>query len=61
MDKHHKGIEVFYDCSYEMYRGLGDMYVADPRFSAYYDKFRPGLAKWMQKAINYYCDKHEEK
>ena len=30
--QHHKGIETFYDCSYEMYRGLADMYVADPRF-----------------------------
>src|SRR5258706_12759661 len=27
----------FYDCSYDMHRGLGDMYVADPRFTANYD------------------------
>jgi DNA-binding transcriptional MerR regulator len=56
---HHKGIENFYDCSYEMYRNLGDMYITDPRFTAYYNKFRPGLAVWLQKAINYYCDNHK--
>lgn len=59
--QHHKGIEYFYECSYEMYRGLGELYVTDPRFTAYYDKFRPGLAKWLQKAINYYCEEHERK
>lgn len=59
--KHHQGIETFYDCSYEMYRGLSNMYVEDPRFTAYYDKFKPGLAKWLQKAIHYYCDMHEKK
>lgn len=58
--QHHKSIEVFYDCSYEMYRGLGQLYVTDPRFTATYDKVRPGLAAWMQKAMNYYCDQHEK-
>jgi len=58
--QHHKGIEVFYDCSYAIYRGLADMYVADPRFTAYYDKHKPGLAKWLQKAIHYYCDQHKD-
>jgi DNA-binding transcriptional MerR regulator len=61
IQKHYEGIEVFYDCSLEMYRTLGDMYVADPRFTATYDKFRPGLARVMQQAINYYCDQHAAK
>ena len=59
--EHHKGIETFYDCSYEMYRGLGELYVTDAKFTAYYEKFRPGLATWLQKAINYYCDQQENK
>lgn len=59
--KHHESIEVFYDCSYEMYRGLGQLYISDPRFTATYDKVRPGLAVWLQKAIAYYCDTHEKK
>ncbi len=59
--QHHKGIGTFYDCSYEMYRGLGKLYVDDPRFTAYYERFKPGLAQWLQQAINYYCDVQEKK
>ncbi len=59
VDKHHQKIELFYDCSPEMYRGLANMYVDDKRFKDFYDKFRPGLAEVLQKAINYYCDQKE--
>ena len=58
VEQHHKGIETFYDCPYEMYRKLGELYVSDKRFTAYYDKFRPGLAAWLKQAIDYYCDAH---
>lgn len=54
--KHYQGIRYFYDCPFEMYRGLADMYVADPRFRKYYDRFRPGLAEWLRGAIHAYCD-----
>lgn len=60
VERHHQAIEVFYDCSPEMYRGLASMYVTDPRFRAFYDKFRPGLAELLHKAINYYCDQKEK-
>ncbi len=52
----HEGVNFFYECSLEMFRNLGEMYVVDPRFTAYYEKFRPGLAKFMRDAIVYYCD-----
>lgn len=52
----HDNVNFFYDCSSEMFRGLGDMYITDPRFTAYYEKFRPGLAQFMHDAIEYYCD-----
>jgi DNA-binding transcriptional MerR regulator len=58
--QHYAGIQTFYDCSLEMYRGLGNLYVEDARFAAFYDKFRPGMAKFMQKAIAYYCDTKEK-
>lgn len=61
VEKHHQGIEYFYECSTEMYRGLADLYVNDPRFTAYYDKHKPGLAKWLREAIHYYCDVKENK
>ncbi|MGI5244790.1 TipAS antibiotic-recognition domain-containing protein [Dactylosporangium sp. CA-139066] len=42
----------FYDCPLDMHRGLGDMYVADPRFTANYDTDRPGLAQYIRDAIH---------
>ena len=41
----------FYECSHEMHTGLGDMYVADPRFTEYYEKYAPGLAEFVRSAI----------
>ena len=41
----------FYDCSYEIHRGLGEMYVADPRFAIHYDTVAPGLAVYVRDAI----------
>lgn len=41
----------FYPCSHQMHVGLGDMYCADQRFTAFYDQHREGLAKWLSRAI----------
>lgn len=41
----------FYPCSREMHRALGEMYVADPRFAANYEKIEPGLAAYVRHAI----------
>lgn len=41
----------FYPCSVEMHRNLGEMYVQDARFTAYWDAFEPGLAKYVRDAI----------
>jgi DNA-binding transcriptional MerR regulator len=41
----------FYDCPVQMHVGLGEMYVADPRFAANYDKVAPGLAQYVRDAI----------
>jgi len=41
----------FYTCSKEMQRGLGEMYVADPRFSANFENYAPGLALFVRNAI----------
>ncbi len=43
--------EWFYPCSRQMHAGLGRMYVADPRFTATYEKIRPGMAQYMCDAI----------
>jgi DNA-binding transcriptional MerR regulator len=55
----HQHMKYFYDPSVERMRGLGQMYIDDPRFSAGYEKVRPGLAQYMKKAIDVYCDRLE--
>lgn len=54
--RHHAWIENFYPCSAEMYRGLGEGYADDPRFRAFYDKYRAGLADFMRDAMAYYAE-----
>ncbi|MCA0972530.1 MerR family transcriptional regulator [Halobacillus litoralis] len=49
--------DYFYTCSDEMFRGLGDMYVNDPRFTKNLDKWKTGYAAFLQKAIRIYCSK----
>lgn len=41
----------FYDCSYQIHRGLGEMYVSDPRFTQNIDRYAPGLAAYLREAI----------
>jgi MerR family transcriptional regulator, thiopeptide resistance regulator len=41
----------FYPCPSQMHVGLAEMYLADPRFSATYEKIAPGLAQFVHDAI----------
>lgn len=41
----------FYPCTLEIQRGLGEMYVADERFTANIDRTAPGLAVYWRDAI----------
>jgi DNA-binding transcriptional MerR regulator len=41
----------FYPCSHELHAGLGEMYVADPRFTKFWDEIRPGLAAFVRDAF----------
>ncbi|MGW4819431.1 MerR family transcriptional regulator [Streptomyces sp. NPDC004227] len=48
----------YYDCGYEMHTCLAQMYVADPRFTATYEKVRPGLAAYLREAILANAERH---
>lgn len=50
---HHR----FYDITPELHRGLGDMYVADPRFTRTYEDIRPGMAPYVRDAIHANADR----
>ncbi len=47
----------FYNCTPEIFRGLGDLYVNDERFTANIDQIKPGLASFLREAMHIYCDK----
>lgn len=56
IQRHHSTNERFYKTDAEVYKGLGDMYVNDERFTAFYDKYKPGLARFLRDAMHYYSD-----
>lgn len=53
----HKKWLCFYwaDYSKEAHMGVTQMYVEDPRFTAYYDKIAPGCAGFLRDAVAIYC------
>jgi DNA-binding transcriptional MerR regulator len=53
----HKKWLCFYwnDYSKEAHKGVTQMYVDDPRFTAYYDKIAPGCAVFLRDAVEIYC------
>jgi hypothetical protein len=58
-EEHRAAIATFYDCGYQMHRGLGEMYLADERFTRTYEDVAPGLAQWLRDAIHANADRHE--
>ena len=49
--QHRASIERFYDCDDEMHRCLAEMYLADERFTRYYDDVEPGLAQFVHDVV----------
>jgi len=55
-DLHRRWLCVFYPkYSKEYHKGLAEMYVADERFRANYDKLAVGCTEFLRDAINIYC------
>ena len=54
----HDGVRLnHYACTNEILSGLGEMYVADARFTENIDRFGDGTAQMMRDAIRVYCNK----
>jgi hypothetical protein len=49
--RHRASIERFYDCGDEMHRNLVAMYLADERFTRYYDDVEAGLAQFVHDIV----------
>ncbi|WP_079318195.1 TipAS antibiotic-recognition domain-containing protein [Microbispora sp. GKU 823] len=48
----------FYDCTYEIHKGLGEMYVTDPRFAANYERVAEGLSRYVRDAVHANAARH---
>ncbi len=49
--RHRSSIDRYYDCDDEMHRCLAQMYLADERFTRYYDDVEPGLAQFLHDIV----------
>lgn len=47
----------FYECTPDIFRGLGDLYTADQRFTENIDRYGKGLSAFLREAIIVYCEK----
>ena len=48
----------FYDCGYDMHRGLAELYISDLRYTASYDEIEPGFSQYVHDAIMANADRH---
>lgn len=57
IDSHYKWICNFWKPDAKSYSGLGELYVADPRFAANYEKYAQGLSAFMSAAMNVFANR----
>jgi MerR family transcriptional regulator, thiopeptide resistance regulator len=56
VDAHYQGVCWFWTPTAAAYKGLGQMYVDDPRFKSAYDQIAVGLAEYQRDAMAAYAD-----
>jgi DNA-binding transcriptional MerR regulator len=57
----HAWVGSFYDCTLEVFEGLGHMYNENPDFRMMYEmKYGPGVSAFLEKAIVYYCEQQRQ-
>jgi hypothetical protein len=56
--RHVDWLSITSEPSKEYLTGLGEMYVADPRFTANYDKHGAGTAEFIRDAMKIYAERH---
>lgn len=53
--RHRAGINRFYDCTDDIYRGLAEMYLADQRFADFYRTYHADLPEFLSRAMKASC------
>lgn len=54
--QHYNSLRTYYEPSFEMYRGLAEMFVADERFKKNLSKYHPRMAEFMREAMIYFVE-----
>ena len=54
--KHYAFVKQFWTPNRIAYKSLAMTYVMDPAFTATYESYQPGLAKFVQRAINIWAE-----
>lgn len=49
----------FYNCTIDIFRGLGELYITDTRFTKNIDSIKSGLSEFLKKSIDFYCDNNK--
>ena len=48
--------DSFYDCTPDILKGLGQLYICDERFTQFFEQCRKGLAQYVKEVIDVYCE-----
>ncbi|RZQ65120.1 MerR family transcriptional regulator [Amycolatopsis suaedae] len=56
--RQHRWLSQTVEVSKEYFAGLGEMYVADPRFTEVYDKHEKGAAEFVRDAMKVYAERN---
>ena len=44
----------YYECTLDIFKGLGELYISDKRFTKNIDSIKPGLTNFISEAIKFY-------
>lgn len=56
VERLHNHVNHYWDCNDEAFRGLGELYVADPKFRATFERVDPAMPEFLRDAMVAYCD-----
>ncbi|MCC7304069.1 TipAS antibiotic-recognition domain-containing protein [bacterium] len=54
--EYHTYMENYYHVTSDIFMGLAEIYTTDDRFTAYFEKVKMGLADYLARAMQHYCN-----
>lgn len=54
IDLYFQYMQNFYVCTPDIFKGLAEMYISDPRFTKYYEDIAPNLSNYINQAMLHY-------